>query len=244
MLISIVTVSYNSERTIRQTIESLISQTYSDFEYIIIDGKSTDATLDIAHSYEQAFKKKGISYRIVSEQDDGIYDAMNKGIHLCKGDIIGMINSDDWYEQNALEVVDREYQRGPFDLLYANLRIIKQNGAASIKRSKIMKYYVTTRHWNHPTSFISKRVYNRYSYKVEGLYGDFDLFLKIIDHDYVVRVSDVLLANFRMGGASNRRNFSEVRRRIWERYSIYRQNGFSAVYYLECVAIELLKMII
>ncbi len=99
LLVSIITVSYNSEKSIRRTIESVLNQTYSKIEYHIVDGLSTDNTIEIAREYDEKFAEKGIKYIISSERDNGIYDAMNKGILRSAGKIVGIINSDDWYEK-------------------------------------------------------------------------------------------------------------------------------------------------
>ena len=90
MKVSIITVSYNSEKTIAHTIESVLAQTYDDIEYWIIDGKSSDGSVALAESYCNAMEQKGIIYHILSEPDGGIYDAMNKGIRLATGDVIGI----------------------------------------------------------------------------------------------------------------------------------------------------------
>ena len=96
--ISIITVCLNSVKTIRDAIESLLQQTYQNFEYIIVDGESVDGTLDIIKEYECIF---GNRMKLISERDHGIYDAMNKGIEIASGDIIGILNSDDWYEKDV-----------------------------------------------------------------------------------------------------------------------------------------------
>ena len=89
MLVSLITVCFNSEKTIRNTIESVLNQTYSEIEYIIVDGLSKDNTLGIVHEYDEKFKEKGVIYRVISEKDNGIYDAMNKGIGMAQGEIVG-----------------------------------------------------------------------------------------------------------------------------------------------------------
>lgn len=99
---SIITISFNSEKTIERTINSVLAQTCKNYEYIVVDGNSKDATLDIIKKYEPMFEGR-MSWK--SEPDKGIYDAMNKGIRRSKGDIIGIVNSDDWLEPNALENV-------------------------------------------------------------------------------------------------------------------------------------------
>ncbi len=102
-LISIITVVYNGEKYLKQAIESVINQTYKNIEYIIIDGGSTDNTLNIIKNYHQNISKW------VSEPDNGLYDAMNKGIKLATGELIGMVNSDDWSELTAVEIIVNEY---------------------------------------------------------------------------------------------------------------------------------------
>ena len=101
MFISIVTVVYNGENSIRKTIESVLCQEFKDYEYIIVDGLSQDNTVSIAKEYEERFEGR---LRIFSERDKGIYDAMNKGIRLAKGDYIWLVNADDWIEPDALRV--------------------------------------------------------------------------------------------------------------------------------------------
>ena len=119
--VSIVTVCYNSEVTIEQTIRSVLSQSYKNIEYIIIDGASTDQTLDIIKEY-----KNDLAY-LVSEPDKGIYDAMNKGIKKATGDIIGFINSDDWYSENAVLSIVEAFLSSKADVVYGNTMIV-ENG--------------------------------------------------------------------------------------------------------------------
>jgi glycosyltransferase involved in cell wall biosynthesis len=155
ILVSIITVAYNSENTIRDTIESVLNQTYTNIEYIIVDGLSKDHTFEIAKSYQNKFIQKGIAYTIKSEKDNGIYDAMNKGIKISQGEIIGIINSDDWYEQDTIEKVVESFKNTKFDYFFGDLRLI--NGKKTkIKHAKYTKHYVSSRNWNHPTSFVAE----------------------------------------------------------------------------------------
>lgn len=247
-LISIITPSFNSEKTIHITIESILGQTYSEIEYIIIDGNSTDKTVEIAESYRGELEKKGISFRIISEPDEGIYDAMNKGIQLAKGKLIGIINSDDWYEENALQRVAETYAENPFDMFYADIRIWKEDEQGNlkekmIKRSRLRKLAVS-RDWNHPTTFITRDVYNKYQYKQESVHDDWDLVLRIRKADLHIVILNEVLANFRMGGASNQKNLKKCIKRVKARYQIYRNNGYSRWYWWECVAIEVVKWVL
>lgn len=241
-LVSIVTVTYNSEKTLKDTIESVLKQSYPNIEYIIVDGLSTDSTFEIAKSFEHKFFEKNYSFKIISEKDNGIYDAMNKGIRLAEGDIIGMINSDDWYELNAIDKVVKKYNETHFDLMYADLRLIKENNE-KIKKARI-RNIATSRDWNHPTMFVKKDVYNRYQYKVGKLYSDFDLWLKVRNSNFKIVILNVTLANFRFGGVSNEKNIKKMFSRVKERYSFYRENGYSRLYIMECISIELAKLII
>ena len=100
MMFSIITPCYNSEKTIERTLQSVQSQTYQNYEYIIIDGGSVDGTLSIVEAYKSKFNGK---MRVISEKDDGIYDAMNKGIRMAQGKLLGIVNSDDFYENTCLE---------------------------------------------------------------------------------------------------------------------------------------------
>ena len=102
MKFSIITICYNSEKTIERTLKSVLNQSYKDYEYIIVDGASSEATLDIVQQYNLLFEGR---MRWKSEPDMGIYNAMNKGIEISSGDIIGIVNSDDWLEPDALDII-------------------------------------------------------------------------------------------------------------------------------------------
>lgn len=245
--ISIITPSFNSEKTIGTTIESILKQTYFNVEYIIVDGKSTDKTVEIAESYRTALENRGIGYRIISEQDRGIYDAMNKGIHKARGELVGIINSDDWYESNALQTVAETYEKTPFDMFYADLRIWQEDAQGNLKEKMIkhsrLRKLAVSRDWNHPTTFITKEVYRKYQYKMESVHDDWDLVLRIRKAGLRIVVLNEVLANFRMGGASNEKEFKKCIKRGSARYRIYRNNGYSRLYLIECILIEVVKMI-
>lgn len=247
-LISIITPSFNSEKTIHTTIESIVEQTYSRIEYIIVDGNSTDRTLETAESYRDALEKKGVAYRVISEPDKGIYDAMNKGVRMARGELIGIINSDDWYEENALQCVAETYEKTSFDMFYADLRIWQEDARGNLKEKMIkhsrLRKLAVSRDWNHPTTFITKEVYKKYQYKLESVHDDWDLALRIRKVGLRIVVLNEVLANFRMGGASNEKDLRKCIKRGKARYRIYRNNGYSRWYWWECVAIEAVKWIL
>ncbi len=241
--VSIITVTYNSGATLKRTIESVLAQEVLPREYIIVDGCSGDDTLKIAEGYRKAFEEKGISYTIVSEPDEGIYDAMNKGISMAVGDIIGMINSDDWYEPCAVRVVTETYKEEPFDLFYANLRMHMPSGACFIKKARYRRY-ATSRDWNHPTTFIRRSMYERFKYKNETIHDDYDLILRLRKAGAVTVVKNTVIADFTMNGTSHERSFKAAMSRVRIKYKIYRDNGYSPFYFMECFLVEMAKLIV
>lgn len=244
MLVSIITVAYNSEKTISRTLDSVYHQTYEEIEYIIVDGKSTDKTMDIVKQYEKRFVEKKISFRYISEKDNGIYDAMNKGIRMAKGELIGIINSDDWYEPEAVECAVLHYIEKSYDLFYADLRIINADGSSFVKKSRNNRW-VTSRYWNHPTTFIPKRIYEDYQYRMETIHDDWDLILRIrknIGRNAVCVVNEVL-ANFTRNGISHEKSIKKAMQRAKIKYRIYRNNGYSRWYVVECFGMEIAKCI-
>ncbi|WP_370895467.1 glycosyltransferase family 2 protein [Chryseobacterium gossypii] len=215
MKVSIVTVCWNSEKYLKTAIESVLNQTHKDFEYIIIDGASTDRTLDIIRSYEPLFEGK---LRWLSEKDNGIYDAMNKGIKMCTGDIIGLLNSDDFYiSETILQKIVHCFQKNNVDSVYADLYYVKEDDTDKIVRkwkTGKRKPFISGWHPAHPTFFVKKTVYDRFGffdlkYKIAA---DFEIMLRFLEKS---QVSSFYLADFilkmRLGGESNR-SFSNIKK--------------------------------
>lgn len=241
-LITILTVCYNSEKTLARTIESVLGQSYPRVEYLIIDGASQDGTVALAESYADAFREKGYIYRIISEKDDGMYDALNRGVLMASGDIIGQINSDDWYEPNALARVAETYFETDFDYFWADLRIVKPSGNM-IKRAKISRF-ASTRHWNHPTTFIRADVYKENLYSLLSMYDDFELILRLRKKGYRPVVLNEVLANFCFGGMSTRKSLKETMHRIALRRRNYRRNGYGFIYTVDSFITEMAKYVL
>ncbi len=200
MKYSIITVCYNSEQTIERTIKSVLAQTYKDYEYIIIDGGSKDATLSIIDSYKEKFADKLI---VVSEPDKGIYDAMNKGIKLAKGQLIGIVNSDDYYEPTALDSIDKVYQGGDFEIVYGMIRNVK-DGKELMVYSKNPDFL----HENmiaHPGCFVPKKLYDELGvYSLDYKYSaDYEFMLRVKKDERVSFTGTYdIISNFTIGGAS------------------------------------------
>lgn len=202
VLVSVITVCYNSEETIARTVESMLQQTYDHYEYIIIDGASTDNTLEILKSYEPRF---GGKMKIISEPDSGIYDAMNKGIRNASGALIGLVNSDDFYEKNALEIMVREYNKlhKKYVILYGFQRNL--SGENEISVVLYHHQYLRQQMITHPTCFVSRQVYRDFgmfdtSYKSSA---DYEFMLRLL---YGKRVFFQpvyeIISNFQIGGMS------------------------------------------
>lgn len=240
--VSVITVAYNSEKTIAKTIEAMLNQTYNNIEYLIIDGASTDSTLKIAQSYQRKFDEKGIEYKVVSEPDRGMYDALNKGVKLATGDIIGQINSDDWYENNAVERVAETFEETDFDVFWADLRIIKPTGNI-IKHAKNSRF-ASSRYWNHPTTFIRAEIYKKNPYALLSMYDDYDLFLRLRNQNVKIVTLNEVLADFNFGGMSTQKNWNDTKKRIRLKCMNYKRNGYGVLYYADSVLVEVAKYLL
>lgn len=206
MKVSIITISYNSQQTIEQTIQSVISQDYPNIEYIIIDGASTDDTLNIIKRYQNKIQT------FVSEKDQGIYFAMNKGLELATGDLIGILNSDDLYvDEKVISDVVKLMQAKQSQSLYADLEYVDRNDLSKVKRYwKSGEYRINSfmKGWMppHPTYFVLKSVYEKYGFFNTQLRSaaDYEMMLRLL-HKEKISVSYLprVIIKMRVGGKSN-----------------------------------------
>ena len=184
MKISIITPTYNSAKTIYRTIDSILSQSCKDIEYIVVDGGSVDGTQDIVLSY-----KDKINLKFISEKDNGIYDAMNKGVKMATGSIVGILNSDDFYENNdVLNVVIKEFENSEIEAVYGDIsyfsddinRVTRYWKAGEYKEHKLNNGWCIP----HPSLFVRKLVYDKY--------GFFNTDFKIAaDYEFILRILKV-----------------------------------------------------
>lgn len=241
---TVVTVALNRECAIERTIVSVLNQTYLPYEYIIIDGASTDKTLEIAEKYVDPFKDKGVKYLIISEKDTGCYNAMNKGGKIATGEFISFLNAGDWYELDALENIKSFYEEEPFDLVYGGLHYRFLDGKVVNKMSKLDHFPVSTRNWNHPSMFLRRDIYQKYGIDESfQMYGDFDLFLKLRNGGTKTRVIDKVITNYVADGISTNPDIKLSLRRASEKYRAYRDSGYSRIYWIESYGWELAKNI-
>lgn len=206
MKISIITTTYNSASTIEQTIQSVLNQSYTNIEYIIVDGGSTDGTIDIITRYKAQLSK------VISEKDNGIYDAINKGIDLATGDIIGILHSDDFYmNSTVIEQVANTFDQNQCDGLYANLYYVDKDDTNKVKRKWHSGNYSDGAFLNgwmppHPTFFVKKEMYSKFGkYNLQfATAADYELMLRFI-HKHKIKLAylNEFIVKMRVGGKSN-----------------------------------------
>lgn len=209
MKISIITVTYNSGKTLKDTLESVLKQTYTNYEHIIVDGLSKDNTMQIVKEYETKYNGK---LKYITEKDSGLYDAMNKGIKMATGDIIGILNSDDIYaHENVLKEIVEKFKETNCDGTYANLIFMDEETMSKPQRIWNSPKGKLENGWHpaHPTLYLKREVYDKI--------GLFNLNYKICaDYDFMIRMMkdekinlqyiNEYLIYMRSGGTSTCRN--------------------------------------
>lgn len=204
--VSIITVCFNSEKTIEDTIKSVLGQDYDNVEYIIIDGLSTDNTLKIIDKYKDQISK------VVSEKDKGLYDAINKGISLASGEIIANLNSDDFYaDEQVISDVVKKMEEHNSDSLYGDLYYVDAEDTNKVVRNWVSGEYkkgVFLKGWMppHPTFFVRKKIYEKYgSFSLElKSAADYEIMLRFIHkHNCSITYLPRTLIRMRVGGVSN-----------------------------------------
>jgi glycosyltransferase involved in cell wall biosynthesis len=197
-LITVITVVRNGEKTLEQTILSVIHQTYQNVEYIVIDGASTDNTLNIIKKYDDK-----IDYWI-SEPDEGIYYAMNKGIDLATGEYIAFLNSDDWYEDTTCEIISEYIKKYNDDVYYGLMKVVSGNHEILF----IVGHHINNISRNmisHPSTFIRKEVLHKHRFAVKYKYSsDYALMICLFNQGFKFRFIEKTLVNFSIGGTSGK----------------------------------------
>lgn len=227
MKISIITATFNSSSTIADCISSVNNQTYQNIEHIIIDGFSTDNSLEIIKNTPNRTTK------VVSEKDNGIYDAMNKGIRLASGDIIGILNSDDLYYDNlVLEKVANIFKKTKVNCIHADLYYVNKVNTYQIVRHWRTSDYIIgafRKGWHpaHPTFFVRKEVYEKYGlFNLDfSLAADFELMLRLLDRYHITSFYlPEPIVRMRLGGATSKSIRNIIKQNI-ECYKAFKVNG-------------------
>lgn len=221
--ISIITATFNAVSTLSECLSSVAKQVFANVEHIVVDGRSTDRTVDIVRKYPHVSL-------IVSEPDNGIYDAMNKGINLSTGEVVGILNADDFYAStNVLEEVEQVFQNSEIDACYGDLLYVSETDPGKVVRSwKSGNFSVEKFYWGwmppHPTFFVRRSIYERFGgFNLElGSAADYELMLRfLVRHKIKAAYIPEVLVKMRTGGVSNAslRNrvlANRMDRRAWE----------------------------
>ncbi|GGK30669.1 hypothetical protein GCM10007962_26260 [Yeosuana aromativorans] len=227
-LVSIITTTFNSELTIKDTLESILKQTYNNIEYIIIDGMSEDKTVSIINSYKSKITERGFVFKLISEKDKGIADAWNKGLKLSTGDVIGLLNSDDWYDESAIEKAVSCLDINKPELSYGICKRVN-NSKEVIEvinhTFKPQRIYLNFG-FSHTTCFATKKLYD--------LIGVFKLDYKIaLDTDFLLRCykKGIIfkkcnnITYMRLGGVSTKHKMTAH----YEHQKALKVNGFNPI---------------
>lgn len=210
MKVSIITVAFNSAATIAHCMQSVLDQSYSNIEYIVVDGLSKDNTLNIVREFEPLFAGK---MRWISENDNGIYDAMNKGLHMATGDVVGILNSDDFFTDNdVIEKVAQSFTDDNIDAVYGDVHFVRETNL-----SRCVRYYSSAgfRPWwlrfgimpAHPSFYARKEVFQKAGlYKTDyKIGGDFEMMVRLFKRfDIKTKYLPMVFVTMRMGGASTK----------------------------------------
>jgi glycosyltransferase involved in cell wall biosynthesis len=224
--VSIITVVFNNREMIKDAISSVLNQTYKNIEYIVIDGSSDDGTIDVVQSYGKKITK------FISEKDDGLYDAMNKGVGMATGDIVGILNSDDFYIDNlVISKVVKKFISNQCDSLYADLVYVKPSNVNKVVRFYDSGIFNLSSFSNgimpaHPTFFVKREVYEKYGvFRTDlKIAADFDLMIRFLFcHEINSYYMKDVLIKMRTGGVST--SFSSVWINSMEQLKVCHENG-------------------
>lgn len=244
MRISIVTATWNSAATVGDTLRSVVAQVLPEgveVEHVVVDGASADATAAVVEGMRGEYERRGMALRWVSEPDKGIYDAMNKGVRLATGDVVGILNSDDFYsDEGVLAAVARELAQGKADAVYGDIHYVRGEDLKRCVRYYSSRYF---RRWMmvmgyqpaHPSFYCRRECYERYgAFDISlRIAADFENLLRLIyKHRIKTRYIPMDFVTMREGGASTDGLGSHMRI-LREHYRAYRKNGVYAGYCLD-----------
>ncbi len=233
MKISIITVTYNSAATVEQTINSVLSQNYKDVEYIIVDGSSTDNTLQIIGKYKDKISK------IISEKDNGLYDALNKGLEFVSGDVVGILHSDDFYIDNTiLEKYANTFIKNNSEAVYSDLfyvnkddtdKVIRKWKSGNYKPNSFLHGWMPP----HPTFFVKTEVYKKFGkFNLDFKHSaDYEIMLRFV-HRYKIKINYLheFTIKMRVGGQSNASVENRLNANIEDRKA-WKVNGLKPRFY-------------
>ena len=230
MKISIITITFNSAKTLQRTLDSVQSQTYREIEHVIVDGASTDGTKNLIESYA----KQHPNVRWVSEKDKGIYNALNKGISLATGDIIVFLHSDDvLFSCHSIEQIASAFSDPSIDVVYGDLQYCRDGKIVRRWKSNAFQPHSLKYGWMppHPTMYVRKEVYQQVGEYDEWFHisADYDMILRIFSAGYKSHYLPEVLVSMEMGGASNKNTKARLSK-TQEDYIALKKNHVGAGY--------------
>ena len=230
MKISIITITYNSASSLQRALDSVQSQTYKDIEHVIIDGASTDGTREMIEAYAEQHK----NVKWVSEKDNGIYDAINKGIRLATGDVIGFLHSDDvLYSPDSIGQIAAAFEQNQADVVYGDLQYMRGNKVVRRWKSNAFNPRALKYGWMppHPTVYVRREVYQQVGeydswFRISA---DYDMILRIFTAGYNTHYIPEVLVCMETGGASNKNTKARLSKTM-EDYIVLKKNHVGAGY--------------
>jgi len=230
MTISIITITYNSAKSLQRALDSVQSQSYKDIEHVIVDGASTDGTKELI----EAYAKQHQNVRWVSEKDDGIYNALNKGIRMATGDVIGFLHSDDvLYSPDSIGHIAAALADETVDVVYGDLQYC--NGGKVVRRWKSNDFNPSALKYGwmppHPTVYVRRKVYEQVGEYDEWfrISADFDMMIRIFKAGYRSKYIPEVLVSMETGGASNKNTKARLSK-TQEDYIVLKKNNVGAGY--------------
>lgn len=218
--LTVVTVCFNAQNSIKRTLESILAQTYTDFEYLIIDGNSSDKTLEIINSYKKRFINKGIRFRLISEPDKGIYDAMNKGVKYAKGRWIQFFNAGtDFFDSNVLSNVVLELYDSNCDVVYGDFLRVPMNGRVNVfnDTSNILNLEKGMM-LSHESTFFLRETHKIYPYNTRiNIVADYNTCLKMYIDGRKFKHIPITIINYYEDGYSSRNRVKTINQVMWVR---------------------------
>jgi len=235
MKISLITAIYNNRENIHSCINSVLSQSFKDIEYIIIDGGSNDGSIELIRENELQITKDLQKFIFVSEPDSGIYDAINKGINLASGEIIGLLHSDDvFYNEFVIEKIVNVFNNRNVDSVYGDLEYVSKEDLNKVFRywkAGEFKYKILKQGWMppHPTFFIKKKIYDEFGSfnHLFSIAADYELIMRFLYKNKIsIAYLPEVMVKMRVGGASNK-SIKNIFRKSFEDYQSLKINGIN-----------------
>ena len=221
--VSVITVCYNAEASIANTLKSVLDQTFTDYEYVIVDGASKDNTLKIVEEFKARFEQKGISLIVNSEKDNGIYDAMNKGISFCSGEWIIYLNADDKFsDPDVLKDIFGNNDFDGIDIIYGDSYRVKGDQRKLDLADKDIEALRDFKFFCHQATFTRRRVFDKISFDPQfKICADYDFFLQAYLMDYKFHYENRVVCVYSVEGTSNK----DYYRTILDNYNVKIKNG-------------------